>query len=157
MFCLFHCDIFFKYCQQQYTWKGCEIKLSLQFNMPGAVYRVLSPQMREINNYNITPRRQGVYVFSHRINIKCYCVETPLDNTVVLCAICGNGQHAECVRFIYDPNQIVPHLCDDCWSVNERLQCQATLIVVPHSTLNEWTDEASFLLTYSSIQLFRVY
>jgi len=43
---------------------------------------------------------------------------------------------------------------DDCQLDSDRFQCNATLIIVPHSTLDEWTDKASFpAYLYSWVQI----
>lgn len=76
--------------------------------------------------------------------VSCYCKQTPSESTLVYCASCGKGQHAECVHFQPKPFQEVPYLCSNCWILNDRLQCKATLIVVPQSILNQWIDEVIF-------------
>lgn len=78
--------------------------------------------------------------------LKCYCVDSPSDSSIVICAICGHGQHAQCVNFSPKPFQEVPYLCADCWTTNYKLPCKATLIVVPLSILNQWTDEVRFFI-----------
>ncbi|VVC30495.1 Hypothetical protein CINCED_3A019573 [Cinara cedri] len=75
------------------------------------------------------------------IHIECYCIETPPNSTLVICAVCNKGQHAECVHFLPKPFQEVPYLCATCWALNEKLQCKATLVVVPLSIVNQWTNE----------------
>lgn len=76
--------------------------------------------------------------------LECYCVKTPSDTTVVICAMCGKGQHAQCVNFMPKPFQEVPYLCANCWYMNDKLQCKATLIVVPLSILSQWLNEVVF-------------
>lgn len=76
--------------------------------------------------------------------LECYCFKTPPNSTVVICAKCGKGQHAECVNFQPKPFEEVSYLCANCWTVSDRLQCKATLIVVPQSILNQWLDEVKY-------------
>ncbi|XP_025199699.1 E3 ubiquitin-protein ligase SHPRH [Melanaphis sacchari] len=73
--------------------------------------------------------------------VACYCKKTPPKSILVYCAMCGKGQHAQCVHFEPKPFQEVPYLCSNCWILNDRLQCKATLIVVPQSIMNQWIDE----------------
>ncbi|XP_008183763.1 E3 ubiquitin-protein ligase SHPRH isoform X2 [Acyrthosiphon pisum] len=73
--------------------------------------------------------------------VACYCKTTPPKSILVYCAMCDKGQHAQCVHFEPKPFQEMPYLCSNCWIVNDRLQCKATLIVVPQSILNQWIDE----------------
>ncbi|XP_060856203.1 uncharacterized protein LOC132933936 [Metopolophium dirhodum] len=73
--------------------------------------------------------------------VACYCKTTVPKSILVYCAMCGKGQHAQCVHFEPKPFQEVPYLCSDCWIVNYRVQCKASLIVVPQSILNQWIDE----------------
>ncbi|XP_022181789.1 E3 ubiquitin-protein ligase SHPRH-like isoform X2 [Myzus persicae] len=74
-------------------------------------------------------------------DVACYCKTTPPKSILVYCAMCGKGQHAQCVHFEPKPFQEMPYLCSNCWISNDRLQCKATLIVVPQSILNQWIDE----------------
>lgn len=76
--------------------------------------------------------------------LECYCFKTPPNSTVVICAKCDKGQHAECVNFQPKPFEEVSYLCANCWSVSDKLQCKATLIVVPQSILNQWLDEVKY-------------
>lgn len=76
--------------------------------------------------------------------VACYCKITPPKSVLVYCAMCGKGQHAQCVHFEPKPFQELPYLCSNCWIANDRLQCKATLIVVPQSILNQWIDEVTF-------------
>lgn len=76
--------------------------------------------------------------------VECYCVEAPIKPTLVFCIKCGKGQHAECVHFIPKTFQEVPYLCASCWVLNDKLQCKATLIIVPQSILNQWVEEVKF-------------
>jgi len=76
--------------------------------------------------------------------VACYCKTTPPKSILVYCAMCGKGQHAQCVHFEPKPFQEMPYLCSDCWIVNDRVHCKATLIVVSQSFLNQWIDEVTF-------------
>lgn len=81
--------------------------------------------------------------------IECYCIDAPSEKTLVVCALCGKNQHAMCVNFKPKPFQEVPYLCAHCWTLNEKIQCKATLIVVPQSILNQWIEEVMvFVYTY---------
>lgn len=73
--------------------------------------------------------------------VECYCTKTPPKSTLVICAVCGKGQHAECTHFEPKPFQEVPYLCANCWTLNDKLNCKATFVVVPMSILNQWIDE----------------
>lgn len=84
--------------------------------------------------------------------IECFCITTPPGSTLVFCAMCGKSQHAECVHFEPKPFQEVPFICSNCWTVNDKLHCKATLIVVPQSILQQWIDEVIF-----SIKLYNLY
>lgn len=76
--------------------------------------------------------------------VECYCISAPPKITLVFCAMCGKGQHAQCVHFEPKPLQEVPYLCSNCWTINDKLHCKATLIVVPQSILSQWLDEVTF-------------
>jgi len=78
--------------------------------------------------------------------VACYCNETPPKSILVYCAMCGKGQHAQCVHFEPKPFQEVPFLCSNCWILNDKIQCKATLIVVPPSILNQWIEEVIFTI-----------
>jgi hypothetical protein len=83
--------------------------------------------------------------------IECYCINTPPKSTLVICAVCSKGQHAECTHFEPKPFEEVPYLCANCWTLNDKLHCKATLIVVPQSILNQWIDE---VLCFISLYIF---
>jgi len=93
-----------------------------------------------LNDMSTLPKKSNDVVEDDFI-IECYCITTPPISTLVICSICGKGQHAECVHFVLKPLQEVPYLCANCWTLNNKLQCKATLIVVPQSILNQWIDE----------------
>lgn len=78
------------------------------------------------------------------IVVECYCVNTPLNDNIVFCAMCGKGQHAQCVHFKPKPFQEMVYLCSICWTINDKFQCKATLIIVPQSILNQWINEVTF-------------
>lgn len=75
--------------------------------------------------------------------VECYCIKIPHDSPIVFCAMCGKGQHAKCVHFQPNPFQEVPFLCANCWILNDKLHCRASLIVVPQSILNQWINEVT--------------
>jgi len=77
-------------------------------------------------------------------NVECYCIQPPLDDTIVFCAMCGSGQHSQCVHFEPKPFQEITYFCSNCWTTNDKFQCKATLIVVPQSILSQWIDEVIF-------------
>lgn len=78
--------------------------------------------------------------------VECYCINAPPRKTLVICAMCGKKQHTECVNFRPNPFQEVPYLCARCWTLNEKMQCRATLIVVPQPILNQWIVEVMILV-----------
>lgn len=66
-----------------------------------------------------------------------------------MCVMCGKKQHAECVQFRPKFFPEVPYLCAHCWTINEKMQCKATLIIVPQSILSQWIEEVMvFVCTY---------
>lgn len=73
--------------------------------------------------------------------LECYCMNASPNKTLVSCAMCGKKQHAECVNFEQRPFQEIPYLCPHCWTLNEKIQCKATLIIVPQSILIQWIEE----------------
>ncbi|XP_050542119.1 E3 ubiquitin-protein ligase SHPRH-like [Daktulosphaira vitifoliae] len=73
--------------------------------------------------------------------LECYCADTVINDTVVYCLMCGKGQHPKCVNFAPKIFKEVPYLCANCWTINDKLPCKATLIVVPQSILNQWIEE----------------
>lgn len=81
--------------------------------------------------------------------IECYCIKPPPKNTLVICTGCGKGQHAECTHFEPKPFQEVQYLCANCWTLHDKLQCKATLIVVPQSILNQWIEEVPCLIKFN--------
>lgn len=81
------------------------------------------------------------------VHIECYCVKTPRNSTLVICAMCNKGQHAKCVHFEPKPFQEIPFLCANCWTLNDKLQCKATLVVVPSSIVNQWINEVTFFVS----------
>lgn len=83
--------------------------------------------------------------FENDVHVGCYCINAPPNSTLILCAMCGKGQHAECVHFQPKVLQEVPFLCANCWIINDKLHCKATLIVVPQSILNQWINEVKSL------------
>lgn len=77
--------------------------------------------------------------------INCYCLEAPTNRTLVICALCGNAQHAKCVNFKPKPFQDNLYLCPSCWGINNKIDCKATLIVMPLSIINQWINEVLFI------------
>ncbi|XP_050424544.1 E3 ubiquitin-protein ligase SHPRH [Adelges cooleyi] len=73
--------------------------------------------------------------------VECYCAEAIPNSTLVYCAICGKGQHPQCVNFAPKPFEESPYLCADCWTINYKPRCKATLVVVPQTILNQWIEE----------------
>lgn len=88
-------------------------------------------------------------------HIECYCVKPMRNSTLVICAKCNKSQHAECVHFKPKPFQEVPYLCSSCWNLNEeKLQCKATLVVVPVSIVDQWINEVRFFHYYILCRVF---
>lgn len=85
--------------------------------------------------------------------IECYCSDAPAEKTLVVCALCEKSQHAKCVNFRPKPFQEVPYLCAHCWTLNEKIQSKATLIVVPQSILNQWIEEVIVVQIQIQIQI----
>lgn len=101
-------------------------------------YNGVLSEMTTVSNKNKIVINEDNYI------VECYCNKTPPISTIVYCINCSKGQHPECVHFEPKPLQEVPFLCADCWAVNDKLQCRATLIVVPQSILNQWIEEVIF-------------
>lgn len=98
-----------------------------------------------LSDMSTVPKKSVPSVPDENVHIECYCVEIPPDSTLVICAMCNKGQHAECVHFEPKPFQEVPYLCANCWTLNEKLQCKATLVVVPLSIVNQWINEVNII------------
>ncbi|CAI6373127.1 unnamed protein product [Macrosiphum euphorbiae] len=86
--------------------------------------------------------------------VACFCKTTPPKSILLYCAMCGKGQHAQCVHFEPKPFQEVPYLCSNCWIVNDKVQCKTTLIVVPQSILNQWIDEIEKHITNPGLKVY---
>lgn len=87
--------------------------------------------------------------------IECYCIRLPHNSTLVFCAKCNKSQHAECANFKPKPFQEIPYLCASCWNLNEeKLQCKATLVVVPVSIVDQWINEVRFFHLHSLLCIY---
>jgi len=81
-------------------------------------------------------------------NLACYCNNTASNSSLLICGMCGEAQHKNCV--VYDPKQEggLPYLCSSCWTFNDPIQCKATLIIVPDYCLELWNRDVTFSFNF---------
>jgi len=81
-------------------------------------------------------------------NVVCFCKNQTSNSSLLVCEMCGEGQHENCA--VYDPKLEgrLPYLCSSCWTFNDPIQCRATLIIVPDYCLEHWSQDVTFSFNY---------
>ncbi|VVC34712.1 Zinc finger, PHD-type,Zinc finger, RING-type,Zinc finger, RING/FYVE/PHD-type,Helicase, C- [Cinara cedri] len=111
---------------------------------PMHVTTKLSTEMQNHIKQNQSNCITFVYGQDNSLNcLNCYCWSTlEYDNKlIVVCALCGEAQHMECVNFKPKPFQDNLYLCPSCWYLSNKIDCKATLIIVPLPIMDQWVDE----------------
>lgn len=80
--------------------------------------------------------------------LACYCNDVQSESILLICGMCGEAQHESCV--VYNPKIYggLPYLCSSCWTLNDPIQCRATLIIVPDYCLEHWIQDVTFSYNY---------
>lgn len=76
--------------------------------------------------------------------VSCFCYSTPANSLLVVCALCGKSQQSVCVNFKPKPLEDNLYLCPSCWNLNDKIDCKASLIIVPMTIMSQWINEVFF-------------